>query len=282
MEAEKYINTHDSPSLVKSPHATLHTRDRIHPVYQNESGIDNRTCGSNYLQAILIFSFAVLAVAVHDNSFRPVAKRAYGTELYRRQFAGCAAQCASIESALACNSTECACPILNSAGSAAVNACVTCVDPVSPLTASNITLFANVCSMCESQCSTSLTAYIQTLSCNSTICECSIYLGVGAGPLTTCANCVQTFSPAIADGLLEFAQACGLNVTVPSPPPSSATSASASASASTVSTPSSSSASSTPSAATTAHSLGCRVGFEFFGKLAAITLGCSVFTFMVV
>lgn len=157
-------------------------------------------------------------------------------QIHPRQAGNCTTQCGTIEGALACNSTECACPILNSAGSAGVSTCVNCLTTSSPYLAANLTLFANVCSMCESQCSTSLTAYIQTLSCNTTACQCTLYLGVGSTALTTCAACVKKFNPTDAAGLLAFAQACGLNVTAPSSSASQTSSASSTATYPTAST----------------------------------------------
>jgi len=235
---------------------------------------------------IIVLLLAIFAAASSDSLFGAVAKRTYGNarfpEMYRRQTGDCDSQCGSIEAALGCNSTECACPIFASAGSTAVTACVNCLQPVAPLTASNITLFANVCSMCQSQCSTSLTAYIQTLSCNNTACECTLYLGVGAAALTTCASCVETFDPTDAAGLLAFAQACGVNVTVPS------ASQSSSASATIIPTPSatsqvSSATSSATAVITASGSIACRVGVEQFGKLfwSSMLIGLLVSTLLV-
>jgi hypothetical protein len=247
---------------------------------------------------IILLLLAIFAAASSDSLFGSVAKRTYGDarfpEMYRRQTGDCDSQCGSIEAALGCNSTECACPIFASAGSTAVTACVNCLQPVAPLTASNITLFANVCSMCQSQCSTSLTAYIQTLSCNNTACECTLYLGVGSAALTTCATCVETFDPTDAAGLLAFAQACGVNVTVPSASQSSASQSSTSlpsaskASATIISTPSatsqvSSATSSATAAITATGSTACRVGVELFGKLfwSSMVIGLLVSTLLV-
>jgi hypothetical protein len=222
---------------------------------------------------IIVICVAILApftTATYDKVGFP--------EIHRRQVGNCTDQCCAVEPALACNTTECACPILNSAGSTGVTACVNCLQTVSPLTASNITLFANVCSMCESQCSTSLTAYIQTLSCNTTACECSLYLRVGSTALTTCATCVQTFNPTDADGLLAFAQACGVNVTVPSASASQTPSHSSSG-GSTIPTVSATSTSRASAVATVTTSAACQLEFRLFWS--TIFLGLSVVTFLI-
>jgi hypothetical protein len=147
--------------------------------------------------------------------------------MYRRQLDGCTTPCASVARALGCNSTECACSILNSAEPATIDTCVNCLEPAQPLIASNITLFANICSKCQSQCSLTLTAYIKTLSCNTTTCFCSKFSSVPASAITSCASCAQSFDPVHVSGLLILAQQCGIlppTGTAASPGPSPTTS----------------------------------------------------------
>jgi hypothetical protein len=202
---------------------------------------------------------AVTVSSLPDIPFGTVEKRkADIPQIHRRQFGDCNSQCASIEAALACTTADCACPIFNSAGSAAVSDCASCVQTVQPLIASNITLFGGVCSKCQNQCSTSLTAYIQSLACNSTSCSCSLFSSVGLPTLTTCANCVQTFDPAVATGILQFAEQCGLGPTA---------SASASAASSTSAQVATASTSAASSASTTSKSAGTRICADGFNKL---------------
>lgn len=129
--------------------------------------------------------------------------------MLRRQ-TSCATQCSSIAAAAACNSSECICPIYAAAGATEIKTCVDCLQPIEPYLASNITFSANVCSMCDSQCSAALTAYIQSLSCNSTTCLCSVFSVAGATAITTCANCIKPFDPTDAAGALALAQECGI------------------------------------------------------------------------
>ena len=239
---------------------------------------------------ILLLSFTILAVtvsAIPDTQVDKIEKRnAHIAKIYRRQMPGCDAECASIEALLACTTTECACPIVNSAGSAAVSVCTSCLQSTQPLVASNITLLAGVCLKCESQCSTTLTAYIQSLACNSTTCACSLFSSVGSTAITTCANCVQPFDPLDATGLLQFVEQCGIG-------PSSASSAYASASASASSLASSasisgptstqvgtSSTSAASPASTASKSAGSRICTDLFTRLFCLAmLGALGFNF---
>lgn len=208
---------------------------------------------------------AVTVSSLPDTPFGTAEKRdADIAQIHRRQFGDCNSQCASIEGVLACTTADCACPIFNSAGSAAVSDCTSCVQTVQPLIASNITLFAGVCAKCQNQCSTSLTAYIQSLACTSTSCACSLFSSVGLPTLTTCANCVQTFDPVVATGLLQFAEQCGLG------PTNSSTSASASAASTSGPTSAPVGATSTSAASpatTTSKSAGTRICADLFTKL---------------
>ena len=203
--------------------------------------------------------------------------------LYRRQLGACASECSSVASVLtSCNATtQCVCSTINSAGPTAVTACVTCLEPIAPSIASNISLVAEVCSMCQNQCSKTLDSYIQTLSCNSTQCSCAAYALAGASEITTCANCVSTFSPPISTGLLEFAQECGIV-----PPTSASASASASGSAapsgSTSQSAGTASTSVSASASGSSHSAASRVVGEVLSKLLWMTIFVGVFGFVYV
>ena len=149
----------------------------------------------------------------HSSQKRHVNFRHELTHLNRRQFNNCTPQCAPVGQALAYNNTPCLCPIFNIAG-LEVDACTSCLQPVEPLVASNITLLSQVCLHCQSQCSTTLTAYIGALACNSTACECALYVPVGGAAISACANCANTFNPAIAAGLIQIAEQC--NISIPS------------------------------------------------------------------
>ena len=132
--------------------------------------------------------------------------------LQRRQLDPCANECYPIAPIFGgCNSTgQCVCPTLNAAGPAIVNACVTCLAPLAPTIASNISLAEEVCSTCEAPCTDTLIAYVQSGSCNTTQCICSYYATVGAAEISNCTNCVETFNLEFANGVLELAQACGI------------------------------------------------------------------------
>src|SRR5277367_5260869 len=112
-------------------------------------------------------------------------------DLHRRQLGFCTSECDPIAPVFGgCNSTgQCVCPTLNAAGPTVVNACVTCIAPLAPTIASNISLAAEVCSTCEAQCTDTLIAYVQSGSCNTTQCICSLYTVVGAAEITNCTNC---------------------------------------------------------------------------------------------
>src|SRR5271163_2645131 len=121
-------------------------------------------------------------------------RTAHIPQLYRRQLDGCTSQCVPLLPGGNCTPADCVCPVVNAAGVTAVNACVSCIEATDPYLASNITLTANVCMHCQSQCSSSLTAYFQSLACNSSLaCSCAPFMPLGATTITTCANCIQPF-----------------------------------------------------------------------------------------
>ena len=190
--------------------------------------------------------------------------------LSRRQSSEpCIAECGIFYAALECNTTGCICADFNAGGSAAVSNCTNCLQSASPPLASNITLFAQVCTNCSTQCDTTLAGYIATLSCNTTACECAYYAAIGAPNITTCANCIQPFAPADAAGVIEFAQACGVI------PTNSSVSTSASASLSSASA-SASAKSGSPSATST--SIGNRKSaVDVFAMMSCISLALVTF-----
>ena len=222
---------------------------------------------------------AVMVAAFPDNHF---AKRApHLPQLYRRQADGCTTQCGPILSGGNCSTTECICPIVNAAGPTAVTACADCISKVDPYLASNITLTANVCMNCESQCSSTLTAYFASLACNGSLaCSCAPFAPLGATTITTCANCVQKFDATDATGLLEFAQECGI---LPSGAPSSAL-PSSTASPSSAGAATGSATASASATATASKSAATRIDFDAFGSLVwiALTLKAVVFAFYLV
>ena len=206
-------------------------------------------------------------------------------QLYRRQLDGCTNQCGPLLPGGNCTTADCVCPVVNAAGATAVNTCVNCITATDPYLASNITLTANVCMHCQSQCSSSLTAYFQSLACNSSLaCSCAPFIPLGATTITTCANCIQPFDATDAAGFVDFAEECGIL-------PSNATSTTLSSSAST--TPSNSVAASTASAQSstgsaspvaTAKSAAAHVDVVGLGSLVWIllTLKTVVFAFLFV
>jgi hypothetical protein len=146
-------------------------------------------------------------------------------QLQRRQasLASCLLPCSSVIPALECSTGPCVCPILNSAGMNDTVTCANCLNGVDASESSYLTLLANVCAMCSSQCSGVLGAILQSqTSCSNTTCECSLFSQVGAESIGNCASCVKSFNPAGAATLLGIEQACGIgNASGLSSPPMS-------------------------------------------------------------
>jgi len=213
-------------------------------------------------------------------------KRTPHLQLYRRQLGDCTSQCAPLLPGGNCTTADCVCPIVNAAGATAVNSCVNCISATDPSLASNITLTADVCMHCQSQCSSGLTAYFQSLGCNSSTlaCICAPFIPLGATTIATCANCLEPLDQAYSSGLIEIGQECGI---LPSNVTSATLSASASATSTSVATPTASAQSSTGSAspaATASKSAATHVEFDTFGSLVwiALTLTTVVFAFLFV
>ena len=219
-------------------------------------------------------------------AFGTIEKRkAHIAQIHRRQITECTTQCASMERVLACSTASCVCPIVNAAGSAAATVCASCLKTSAPSFASIVvTLVDGICSKCESQCSATLTAYIQSQSCNSTTCACSLFSSVGLPAITACANCVQSFNPLPALGVLQFVEQCGIGTANASISSISASSSASAASNTNVTTSSQVGTTSTGAASsplsTVSMSVGRRICTDLFTNLFwMMFLGALVFNF---
>jgi hypothetical protein len=151
----------------------------------------------------------------------------FGRHILSRQVpSNCTTPCAPFLGFAACNTTDCICAPFNSAAPGAVMACTSCLQPSLPYIASNLTLISNVCSKCLGPCNATLAAYIQSLECSNTTCACASFAPAGGPAIQACGTCVEGFDPENGEGVIEFAQECGITVNSSS----SASSASASAS----------------------------------------------------
>ena len=163
---------------------------------------------------LILLSIGIL-VATGALSNQLDMRNEHVVRVYPRQTTNCTNQCAPIMAATQCPTSQCLCPILNSAGSTAINACVNCITLTEPQLANNIEIVASLCAKCENQCSSALTAFIP---CISSQCTCTVFVTLDETTITSCSNCFQSFDPTLAQSLIEFAQSCGVipNVTTPS------------------------------------------------------------------
>jgi hypothetical protein len=194
-------------------------------------------------------------------------------QLYHRAV-NCTPPCQTIMTALECTTADCLCSMFQTINSTSLSDCVNCLEPVRPTLAGNITLFANVCSKCQSICSGSLSAYLQTNACNSSAidspCVCSLFDPVGATAITACASCIQPFDQFDSMRLLVSAQQCGI---ISGGNPSASASVSASAPASTtISATASAQSSAASSAPAASKSDATRLSVHVFGSLVWVAL----------
>lgn len=130
------------------------------------------------------------------------------TQLKSRQLSGCDFECSSLTPAFQCTAASCVCPIFNSAGSSEINTCVNCLESSLSSDASNIVLLGKVCANCQSQCASSIIAYVQNLMCDTMTCTCSVFNGAGSAAVIECANCIESLDAVKAADLREIVSQC--------------------------------------------------------------------------
>jgi hypothetical protein len=145
----------------------------------------------------------------------------------------CFSPCSPLESALACLTAACVCPLLNATSPMDITTCTSCLGSYNPSYASDINLLVATCAHCPDQCSSVITVIIEAYECGSnSTCTCSALDQPGSAAYSRCASCAQPFdSMSIIPTLsMELGQCTGSSTSTlssrssPSLPTSSATS----------------------------------------------------------